>query len=214
MLVATGTKSHEDSTKSHTSRHWDVARRWVSKIFWGVTGFAISSDKSLENQRVVPSTRFDPHFGVLRSADQNVWMVPLAGSCLRILYLTGWSRFSIAPTRALLLNTSMNNDEFSLCKFSERPALPQKNGNQPTPRFLPRWRWFRDVAVLCSMNARDVSSRWISACWISTSQCWFWSSLARRSPQKVLTKALKWQINSWKQLCPASISIGKLRQQK
>ena len=52
------------------------------------------------------------HIRRLRRADQNVWMVPLAGSCFRILYLTGWSRLSIAPTRALLLNTSMNNDEF------------------------------------------------------------------------------------------------------
>ena len=53
------------------------------------------------------------HIRLLRSADQNVWMVPLAGSCFRILHLTGWSRFSIVPsTRALLLNTSLNNDEF------------------------------------------------------------------------------------------------------
>ena len=52
------------------------------------------------------------HIRLLRSADQNVWMVPLAGSCFRILDLTGRSRFSIAPTRALLLNTSLNNDEF------------------------------------------------------------------------------------------------------
>ena len=50
------------------------------------------------------------HIRRLRRADQNVWMVPLAGSCFRILDLTGRSRF--APTRALLLNTSMNNDEF------------------------------------------------------------------------------------------------------
>ena len=69
------------------------------------------------------------HIRLLRSADQPVWMVPLAGSCFRILYLTGRSRFSIAPTRALLLNTSMtmNNDEFSLCKFSERPAFASRN---------------------------------------------------------------------------------------
>ena len=133
------------------------------------------------------------HIRLLRSADQPVWMVPLAGSCFRILYLTGRSRFSIAPTRALLLNTSMtmNNDEFSLCKFSERPALPQEIGNQPIPRFLPRWRWLRDpvplldVAVLCRMDALDVSSRWISACWISTSQCWFRSSLAGRRPHTI-----------------------------
>ena len=80
------------------------------------------------------------HIRLLRSADQNVWMVPLAGSGFRILDLTGRCRFSIAPTRALLLNTSttMNNDEFSLCKFSERPALPQEIGNQQIPRFLPR----------------------------------------------------------------------------
>ena len=52
------------------------------------------------------------HIRLLRSADQNVWMVPLAGSRFHILYLTGWSRFSVVPTRALLLNTSLNNDEF------------------------------------------------------------------------------------------------------
>ena len=52
------------------------------------------------------------HIRLLQSADQNVWMVPLAGSGFRILDLTGRCRFSIAPTRALLLNTSMNNDEF------------------------------------------------------------------------------------------------------
>ena len=80
---------------------------------------------------------------------------------------------------------------FSLCKFSERPALPQKIGNQQIPRFLPRWRWFRhpvlrlDVAGLYRMDARDVSSRWISACWISTSQRWFWSSLSGRNPQMI-----------------------------
>ena len=51
------------------------------------------------------------HIRLLGSADQNVWMVPLAGSRFQILYLTGWSRFSIAPTWALLLNTSLNNDE-------------------------------------------------------------------------------------------------------
>ena len=137
------------------------------------------------------------HIRLVRSADQNVWIVPLAGSCFRILCLTGWSRFSIAPTQALLLNTSLNNDELiSLCKFSDRPALPQKIGNQPIPHFLPMSKWFRDpallldVAGLCNMDARDVSSRWISACWISTPPCWFRST--SRSPQKVFTKALTW----------------------
>ena len=91
----------------------------------------------------------------------------------------------------------MNNDKFWLCKFSKRPALPQKIGNQQIPRFLPRWRWLRDpvllldVAVLCRMDARDVSSRWISACWISTSQCWFWSSLAGRCFPQMINQFMK-----------------------
>ena len=33
------------------------------------------------------------HIRLIRSADQNVWMVPLAGSGFHILDLTGWSRF-------------------------------------------------------------------------------------------------------------------------
>ena len=58
------------------------------------------------------------HIRLLRSADQNMWMVPLTGSRFQILYLTGWSLFSIVPTRALLLNTSsLNNDEFNFTLY-------------------------------------------------------------------------------------------------
>ena len=70
------------------------------------------------------------HIRLLRSADQNVWMVPLAGSCFRILYLTGWSRFSIAPTRALLLNTSLNNDEFIFSFLSALLCLKKLETNK------------------------------------------------------------------------------------
>ena len=98
---------------------------------------------------------------------------------------------------------------FSLSKCSERPALPQEIGNQQIPRFLPRWRWFRypvlllDVAGLCRTDGRDVSSRWISACWISTSQCWLWSSLARRCPQ-MINHFMKTSVNSIDKHCQAA----------
>ena len=162
------------------------------------------------------------HIRLLRSADQNVWMVPLAGSCFRILDLTGRSRFSIAPTRALLLNTSLNNDEFSLWKCSERPALPQKIGNQQILRFLASWRWFRDhvllldVAGLCRMDARDVSSRWISACWISTSQCWLWSSPAGRRPQMInhFMKTIVPSIDEQWQTTPTKINKVDMKNRK
>ena len=53
------------------------------------------------------------HIRLLRSADQNVWMVPLAGSGVHILDLTGEGVvLATVPTRALLLDTSLNNDEF------------------------------------------------------------------------------------------------------